>query len=146
MAETLGTLCDKLTIANLKKWHCDDEEKLISLELQIKELKIEIDTYIENVISGNHQFSIVYKSNKVYKEEGNEIRDFSGTMSCLFSDLLRVNLDLWRTQDMVYDFEKVPENKKNNVVKRLAILNLERNKCMELLDSNLETIISRVKN
>ena len=38
MAETLGSLCDKLTIVKLKQYHCDDSEKAERLGLQEKQL------------------------------------------------------------------------------------------------------------
>ena len=32
MAETLGTLCDKLTIVKLKHWHTEDPDRRLLLE------------------------------------------------------------------------------------------------------------------
>ena len=143
MAETLGTLCDKLTIVNLKKWHCDSDQKMKSLDVQTIELKKEIDLYVKDAFAGELSSSILFKSNKVFKKEGNETREFSGSLAELFSSLLEVNLELWRTQDKVYDFKKVPVDEKDKVINKLAILNLERNNCMELIDRELQKAINK---
>ena len=45
MAETLGSLCDKLTIVKLKQYHTGDIQRLESLAHQEKQLCEEIDTY-----------------------------------------------------------------------------------------------------
>ena len=47
MAETLGMLCDKLTIVKLKQYHTEDKDRLTSLEKQSVQLQAEIDEYIE---------------------------------------------------------------------------------------------------
>ena len=38
MAETLGSLCDKLTIVKLKQWHTDDTARTASLAAQERQL------------------------------------------------------------------------------------------------------------
>jgi hypothetical protein len=52
MAETLGMLCDKLTIVKLKQYHTEDETRLLSLNTQALNLQAEIDEYISDAISG----------------------------------------------------------------------------------------------
>ena len=52
MAETLGMLCDKLTIVKLKQYHSEDELRLNSLAIQCKQLQAEIDDYISDAITG----------------------------------------------------------------------------------------------
>ncbi|MBP1679366.1 MAG: hypothetical protein H6Q29_1277, partial [Bacteroidetes bacterium] len=37
-------------------------------------------------------------------------------------------------QERVYDFERVPLQEKDGVVKQLAVLNLERVKCVDQID------------
>jgi hypothetical protein len=43
MAETLGSICDKLTIVKLKQFHTEDQSRLESLNQQEGQLKSEID-------------------------------------------------------------------------------------------------------
>ena len=48
MAETLGSLCDKLTIIKLKQFHTEDVKRLDSLNKQQGQLIEEIDKFIIN--------------------------------------------------------------------------------------------------
>lgn len=140
MAETLGSLCDKLTIVKLKQFHSIDKARLESLSEQEKQLKSEIDCFLKDAVSGEiPQKKLSFSSNKVYKEEGNEIRKIEGDMGTIFAELAKVNCELWHEQEKVYEFEKIPTNEKDKVVKKLAILNLERNKCIDGIDKILKS-------
>lgn len=142
MAETLGSLCDKLTIIKLKQWHSEDESKLQSLASQEKQLQAEIDEFINSAISGKILPELLtFASNKVYKKEENVVRDIVGSIGEVFSNLAEINCKLWHEQEKVYDFEKVPVEEKDRVVKQLAILNLERNKCIDKIDENFRLMI-----
>jgi len=142
MAETLGSLCDKLTIVKLKQYHTGDVKRLESLAHQETQLCEEIDTFVHDAIEGKiPQERMVFSSNKIYKMKGNEIPEISGTISTIFSELAQVNCDLWHEQEKVYEFEKVPPDEKDNVVKRLALLNLQRTQCIDEIDKNLQQMI-----
>jgi len=53
MAETLGSLCDKLTIVRLKEWHSEKQpERMRSLATQEQQLREEIDALIADAASG----------------------------------------------------------------------------------------------
>jgi hypothetical protein len=52
-----------------------------------------------------------------------------------------VNCQLWHEQEKVYEFEKVPAEQKDVVVKGLAILNLKRNKCIDLIDRQFAGLV-----
>ncbi len=52
MAETLGSLCDKLTIVKLKQYHSDEENRLKSLAQQATDLQQEIDDFVGQAVSG----------------------------------------------------------------------------------------------
>jgi hypothetical protein len=143
MAETLGSLCDKLTIVKLKQYHTDDAQKTESLNAQEIQLKAEIDEFIVRALNGDIPVNkLTFNSNKVYKKEGNETRDVSGNIGSIFSMLAQVNCDLWHEQEKVYEFETVPVEEKDKVVKQLAILNLERNKCMNQIDEELKKLVT----
>jgi len=143
MAETLGMLCDKLTIVKLKQYHTEDSVRLKSLEAQAMSLQNEIDEYVRDVFSGRIPLDkLTFEANKVYKESGNEISLISGNIGQIVSQLADVNCKLWHEQEKVYDFENVPVEEKNNVVKKLAILNLERNKCIDLINQQFRDIVS----
>ncbi len=138
MAETLGSLCDKLTIIKLKQWHSEDEIRLNSLAIQEKQLQNEINEFVNAAISGKiPREKLTFASNKVYKEESNLVPDVTGSIGEVFSQLAEVNCKLWHEPEKVYDFENVTSKEKNIVVNQLAVLNLERNKCIDEIDKNL---------
>lgn len=135
MAETLGTLSDKLITVKLKQWHTEDTQRLENLLRQEKQLQIEIDEFMNAAIEGEiPQEKLTFAANKVYKKEGNETKEIKGSLGEIFSQLAETNIKLWHVQETVYDFESVPAEEKDNVIKELAIVNLERNNCIDELD------------
>jgi hypothetical protein len=142
MAETLGMLCDKLTIVKLKQYHTNDSARTESLNLQCAQLQLEIDEYISLAVSGKIPGDrLVFDSNKVFKKEGNEVKDVVGNIGQIFYQLADVNCQLWHEQEKVYEFEKVPNEQKDLVVKQLAVLNLERNKCIDAINNVFASLI-----
>lgn len=138
MSETLGSLCDKLTIVKLKQFHTDDQIRLDSLKAQASQLAEEIDNYVADALSGKiPSEKLTFAANKVYKSEGNDTRDIQGDLGNVFAELASTNCELWHEQEKVYEFETVPPSDKDKVVKRLAILNLERNKCIDEINNLL---------
>ncbi len=144
MAETLGSLCDKLTIVKLKQYHIEDAIRLNSLSLQENNLIDEIDHYLSDALIGKIPTDkLIFSANKVYKKEGNEIADMKGSIGDFVSKLAEVNCQLWHEQEKVYEFAKVPIVEKDTVVKQLALLNLQRNKCIDEIDNALKTSIEK---
>jgi hypothetical protein len=145
MAETLGSLCDKLTIVKLKQWHSEDLERLSSLATQEKQLQDEINEFINAAIAGVvPPEKLTFASNKVFKKEGNLVAEVEGSIGEVFSQLAAVNCKLWHEQEKVYEFEKVPHLEKDVVVKQLALLNLERNQCIDRIDRQFRDLICNV--
>ena len=139
--ETLGSLCDKLTIVKLKQFHSNSLLQLESLEKQENLLVSEINNFILDAI--NHIIPIEklsFAANKVYK--GNETREITGSIGSIFAELAEVNCNLWHEQEKVYEFERVPKGAKDTIVKKLATLNLERNKCIDAINDSLIKMIS----
>ena len=146
MAETLGMLCDKLTIVKLKQYHTTDEARLQSLDKQAGQLQVEIDEYFADAVNGNiPPERLTFASNKVFKQEGNEVKEVLGKIGEVFYQLANVNCTLWHEQEKVYEFEQVPVEEKNIVVKQLALLNLERNKCIDAINSQFSQIVLKSK-
>lgn len=143
MAETLGSLCDKLTVVKLKQWHAEDPLRLESLAKQEVQLAAEIDDFVVAALKGNIPIErLSFAANKVYKKEGNEAATVEGGIGTVFAQLAQVNCELWHEQEKVYDFEKVPVEQKNTVVKALARLNLERNQCIDAIDRALTKLVA----
>jgi len=144
MAETLGSLCDKLTIVKLKQFHSEDEECLRRLATQEQQLRTEIDEFVDSAVAGHIPVDrLTFAANKVYKQEGNVVAEVLGSIGEVFSQLADVNCRLWHEQELVYEFEKVPAEEKDKVVKQLALLNLERNKCIDRIDKQFRGIIEQ---
>lgn len=144
--ETLGSLCDKLSIVKLKQFHSTDEAGLASLSKQEEHLINEINEFVSAALSGSVPAdNLVFAANKVYKKQGNEIIPVQGNIGEAFAELSKVNCDLWHEQEKVYEFEKVPAEEKDKVVKQLAILNLKRNQCIDAIDKNLQDLVIKEK-
>lgn len=142
MAETLGSLCDKLTIVKLKQWHTDDAARTASLQTQERQLTVEIDEFMTRAVGGAiPRERLSFAANKVYKKEGNEVAAVSGGIGELFAHLAHVNCELWHQQEKVYEFDKVPPDEKDHTVKQLALLNLQRNQCIDGIDRNFMALI-----
>lgn len=146
MAETLGTLADKLTTVKLKLWHTDDAERIASLKAQEKQLEDEINEFVGAAIAGDVPIErLTFAANKVYKKEGNAISDFSGSIGELFSQLAETNCKLWHVQEKVYEFERIPAAQKDEVIRELAVVNLERNQCIDRLDQEFQRSVSAIQ-
>lgn len=144
MAETLGALCDKLTVIKLKQWHATDPAAQESLAKQEAQLQQEICDFVTAAVTGQIPAErLTFASNKVYKKENNIVADVLGGVGEVFSRLAAVNCMLWHEQEKVYEFEQVAPEEKDKVVKQLAVLNLERNKCIDAIDKNLQQAVVR---
>jgi len=142
MAETLGSLCDKLTILKLKQFHTEDKERQASLVIQENDLKCEIDDFLADAVHGIIPLNkLTFKANKIFKQEGNETSLIQGEIGEVFSELADINCRLWHKQELVYDFSSVLPTEKDDVMHQLAILNLERNKCIDEIDKCLSSKI-----
>lgn len=144
MAETLGSLCDKLTIVKLKQWHSEEPERLSSLAAQEQQLQKEINEFIVAAVGGQIPIDrLTFASNKVFKKDGNVVVEIVGSIGEVFSKLAEVNCTLWHEQEKVYEFEKVSIGEKDKVVKQLALLNLERTNCIDQIDKQFLLIIEQ---
>jgi len=145
MAETLGTLCDKLVTVKLKQWHSEDPERLRALAAQERQLREEIDEFVGAALAGDIPAArLTFAANKVYKKEGNEIAEIGGSVGQIFAQLAETDCRLWHVQEKVYEFEAIPVEEKDAVVKQLAVLNLERNECIDRLDRQFREVIEQM--
>lgn len=146
MAETLGSLCDKLTTVKLKRWHSDDPDRLRSLAEQEKLLHREIDELVGAAISGDIPLErLTFASNKVYKKDGNVVPEMLGSLGETFAQLADTVCKLWHVQEKVYEFEAIPTDQKDGVIKELAIVNLERNQCIDRLDEQFRKAVEEIR-
>lgn len=144
MAETLGILCDKLTIVKLKQFHTEDKERIKSLEQQAKQLQEEIDEYVSNALKGNIPLErLTFASNKVFKKEANNVPEAGDTIAAAFAQLADVNCNLWHEVEKGYNLENVPAGEKDKLIKTLAVLNLERNNCIDAIDRYFKELVEK---
>lgn len=145
MAETLGMLCDKLTIVKLKQYHSEDAERLKSLDKQCTQLQDEIDEYLTNALSGIIPAEkLTFAANKVFKKEGNETTAVASGIGAVFSQLADVNCKLWHEVEKGYDTVSIPVSEKDRLINNLAVLNLQRNKCIDAIDLELLSIVKKI--
>jgi hypothetical protein len=135
MAETLGSLCDKLIIVKLKEWHSEKQpERMRSLATQEQQLREKIDAFIADAASGRIPVErLTFATNKVYRKKGNAVH------------LAEVNCRLWHEVDKTYEIEKVPPDARELIVKRLAVLNLERTQCIDEIDRQLRAAVEQLQ-
>src|SRR5437763_15381911 len=146
MAETLGSLCDKLATVKLKLWHTDDPDRLESVSEQERQLHQEIDEFIASAIAGEISIErLTFAANKVYKKDGNVVPDFNGTLGEMISQLAHTNCKLWHVQEKVDEFDAVPPEQKDAVIKELAIVNLERNQSIDQIDQELQRLVEKIR-
>jgi len=144
MAETLGSLCDKLTIVKLKQWHSTASERLESLALQEKQLATEIDEFVARAARGETPLDrLTFAANKVFNEQANVVSEIRGTIAHVFSELAEINCQLWHEVDKGYEIAKVPPEEKDGLIKQLALLNLQRNQCIDLIDRSFRDLIAQ---
>ena len=145
MAETLGMLCDKLTIVKLKQYHSEDAERLDSLAKQCSQLQNEIDEFVASALQGIIPAEkLTFAANKVFKQEGNEIPGVASGIGAIFSQLAEVNCTLWHQVEKGYDVTSIPVTEKDNLINSLAVLNLQRNKCIDAIDLELLSIVKKI--
>ena len=141
MAETLGSLCDKLTIIKLKEWHSVKRSQLKSLVAQETWIKEEIDNYIRDVVHGRiPPDKLTFASNKLLSKI-NKRSNVAYDIGELVSRLALVNCRLWHEQEKIYMHKKV--SGKEGLLKKLALLNLERNDCIEQIDREFYKAIKK---
>ncbi len=144
MAETLGSLCDKLTIVKLKQWHTEQEAKRSSLAVQERQLQEEIDSFLIDAVAGHIASDrITFAANKVLKCEASQIPLARGTLGEVCAELARVNCELWHEQEKVYEFETVPADQRVSMIKKLGVLNIERTRCIDAIDAQLLELLDR---
>ncbi|MHC5064835.1 MAG: hypothetical protein ACYTG5_12775 [Planctomycetota bacterium] len=144
MAETLGSLCDKLTIVKLKQWHAEENSKRDSLAEQESRLRSELDDFVNDAASGViPRERLTFAANKVLKGEASRVPNAEGSIGEVFAELARVNCELWHEQEKVYEFEAVPNEERVPVVKKLGVLNIERTKCIDAIDVRFLDLLSR---
>ena len=140
MGETLGSLCDKLTIVELKRWHTSTAGRLQTLDQQATQLRDEIDTHLHDAVNGAiDPDRLTFPSNKVFDIGNQALQELKGGLGHVVGELARINCELWHEQEKVYEIQKSPDSHTDavQILERLGHLNLERTQCIDTIDTSL---------
>jgi hypothetical protein len=157
MAETLGSLIDKLSIKNLRYWHLDEDsqardasdpqkqELMAKMELvdrQRKELLEEIDVFLSSALSG--EVRIRDEKVKLYKNLNVTSSEDLNHLGEAVSKLAMSNIKLWHLEDEVRR-EDLPDAEIVKTKRKIDTNNQERNNFMDKVDEILENFVKQAR-
>jgi vacuolar-type H+-ATPase subunit D/Vma8 len=157
MAETLGSLIDKLSIKNLRYWHLDEDsqarvasdpqkqELMAKMELvdrQRKELLEEIDAFLTSALAG--KVRIRDEKVKLYKNLNVTSAKDVKNLGEAVSKLAMSNIKLWHLEDEVRR-EDLPDIDVVKIKRTIDTNNQERNNFMDKVDEILENFVKQAK-
>jgi len=155
MAETLGSLIDKLSIKNLRYWHLDEaaqardasdlqkQELMDKMELvdrQRKELLEEIDVFLSSALAG--EVRIRDEKVKLYKNLNVTSAEDVNHLGEAVSKLAMSNIKLWHLEDEVRR-EDLPDADVVKTKRKIDTNNQERNNFMDKVDEILENFVKQ---
>ncbi len=149
MAETLGSLVDKLSIKNLRLWHLDevletttdDDPKRHEL-LQKRQLVVEQQQDIIEEINGyliaalEGKIRIRDEKVKLYKNLNVKSSDSILSLGKAVSELAHRNIKIWHLEDEVRR-EDLPDSEIVGFKRQIDTTNQERNDLMDKVDELL---------
>lgn len=149
MAETLGSLVDKLSIKNLRLWHLKEtleeigdsdskwEEMMVKREMvlkQSKELMNEINAFFAAALEG--KVKIRDEKVKLYENKNVLPSDSIKELGMAISELAMRNIRCWHLEDEVRR-EDLPDSEIVKLKRRIDATNQERNDLMDKVDQIL---------
>jgi len=142
---TLGGLIDLFTIVSLKNLYADTKGKKDSTSLQKLKLLRAIEDFLkhfEGWMPIPSYISTEFPQNKVYNQESVEFGSPKEGASILelTKVLASINHSMWRNQEYVYDFSSVHMSQKDEIIRRCATLNIERNNFMDAINKNFHQV------
>ena len=157
MAETLGSLIDKLSIKNLRYWHLDEDsqardssdpqkqelmDKMDLVDRQRKELLEEIDVFLSSALAG--EVRIRDEKVKLYKNLNVTSAEDVNHLGEAVSKLAMSNIKLWHLEDEVRR-EDLPDTDIVKTKRKIDTNNQERNNFMDKVDEILENFVKQAK-
>ena len=157
MAETLGSLIDKLSIKNLRYWHLDEDsqardssdpqkqelmDKMELVDRQRKELLEEIDVFLSSALAG--EVRIRDEKVKLYKNLNVTSAEDVNHLGEAVSKLAMSNIKLWHLEDEVRR-EDLPDTDIVKTKRKIDTNNQERNNFMDKVDEILENFVKQAR-
>ncbi|MCX7927091.1 MAG: DUF4254 domain-containing protein [Candidatus Omnitrophica bacterium] len=153
MAETLGSLVDKLTIKNIRKFHLKEMLKNRKSEFSKEELKIKIKTINKQIKDLEEEIDVYvyssYQTGKVFKDEKLKLynpKSFIGSIPVLtnigeaISVLAQKNLELWHLEDEARR-KDVTLSYVGKIKKKIDLANQQRNDLIDRIDELFEKVV-----
>ncbi len=150
MAETLGSLIDKLSIKNLRHWHLDEtiqgkeasdpqteglKAKLDLVDRQRQDLLSEVDAFLAAALAG--EVKVRDEKVKLYKNLNVASSESLAKLGDAVSGLAMRNIQLWHLEDEVRRTD-LPDAEIVRVKRNIDKVNQERNDHMDKVDEILE--------
>ena len=157
MAETLGSLIDKLSIKNLRYWHLDEDsqardvsdpqkqelmDKMELVDRQRKELLEEIDVFLSSALAG--EVRIRDEKVKLYKNLNVTSAENVNHLGEAVSKLAMSNIKLWHLEDEVRR-EDLPDTDIVKTKRKIDTNNQERNNFIDKVDEILENFVKQAR-
>ena len=153
MAETLGSLVDKIAIKEIRKFHLREmlkhknskfpavavNSKITLLNRQIKTMAAEIDGFIVLALKG--KMPLREEKLKIYNapEDMNKIPELA-SLGTAISGLAQKNLELWHLEDEARRKDVVLEYI-GAIKKKIDLANQQRNDFIDRIDRLLEDMV-----
>ena len=146
MAETLGSLVDRLTIknirlSNLRKSGKQSKKKIDVVESQRKDLIEEMNQFLAQALKG--KVKLKDEKVKLYRQARVEEK-LSRTLGALVDRLCQRNIELWRLEDEARRSD-VDDAYIGRIKRKIDIANQSRNDLIDRIDQLLEGKIKRKK-
>jgi hypothetical protein len=153
MAETLGSLVDKITIKEIRKYHLQEmrkfkggkfplkviNSKITILNKQIKIMGFEIDSFIVSALKG--RIHLRDEKLKIYNalKDMDKIPQFS-SLGAAISGLAQKNLELWHLEDEARKKDVTLEYI-GRIKQKIDLANQQRNDLIDKIDRLLENLV-----
>ena len=158
MAETLGSLIDKLSIKNLRYWHLEEaiqekgaadpqaqelKAKLELVDRQRQELLNEVDAFLAAALAG--EVKICDEKVKLYNNPNARPVGNLDKLGEAVSELAMRNIRIWHLEDEVRRTD-LPDAEVVRVKRKIDTNNQERNNYMDKVDEILSNVVEKKKN
>lgn len=146
MAETLGSLIDKLTIKNirldnLRKKGKKSRKKMNMVQSQRRRLIEEMDQFLAQALKGR----VKLKDEKVKLYRQSKVGEkISGTLGALVDSLCQKNMQLWHLEDEARRSD-VSDAYIGRIKRKIDIANLSRNDLIDRIDELLQRKVKKAK-
>lgn len=140
--DTVGSLIDKITIAEKRLENTEDVSVIFDLKQQMGWMLLELAHSIIDGYSGNRPLS--FKKHKIYDKS---VKDFESQAIFGIIDHIKnlksYNNKLWELEDIRRDLS-LTDSERLAAADEVSVYNKKRNDCMDNIDSVIEEYIGNI--